>query len=133
VVLVIVGITSAVTAGRIHSLIIQERVQRAATAVRSDIEAAFTLAQRNRRPIRIDWDPTSMQLQVNSRYWSRSYRQTNLGPDAYGLKSGNVSFSRWTTEVFPNGFAEDVLTITLSASNVTKTISMSRAGLVQVQ
>ena len=62
VVLVIVGIIFGISAGRIHDLIIQERVARAATAVQNDLEAAFAIATRNRRPIRIVVELDDMQL-----------------------------------------------------------------------
>ena len=83
--LVIVGITSAMSAGRIHDLIIQERIARAATAVQNDLEAAFAIAGRNRRPIRIVWSAANMQLDVTDRAGTTAYRHTGLGPDAYGL------------------------------------------------
>lgn len=133
VVLVIVGITSSISIGRIHALIIQERVQRAATSVQNDLEAAFALAARNRRPIRIEWNATTMQLGVTDRAGTTAYRHTNLSQDAYGMRASGVTFSRSPLEVYPNGMANDTLTITIHGPNVTKTIRMSRAGLVLVQ
>jgi type II secretory pathway pseudopilin PulG len=132
VVLVIVGITSAMSAGRIHELIIQQRIARAATAVQNSLEAAFAIAGRNRHPVRIAWDSVAKQLGVTDRAGTTAYRHTGLGPDPYGLSANSVSFSRSPVEVYPNGLANDTLTITLTAPNLIKRIHMTRSGLVQI-
>ena len=133
VVLVIAGIVGSMSAGRFHDLIVQQRVARAATAVQNDLEAAFATAARNRKPVRISWSASTMQLNVTSRDGSRTYRHTGLGRDAYGLTSSAVSVSQSPVEVFPNGLAADTLLVTLSMNNTTKRVRMTRAGLVQIQ
>ena len=133
VALVILGIVSAMSAGRIHDLLIQQRVVRASTAVENTLEAAFALATRNRQPVRISWSASNMQIGVTDRSGLVYYQRLGLGSDAYGLKSANVSFSRSPLEVYPNGLANDTLNITLSANGNTKHIRMTRAGLVRIQ
>jgi prepilin-type N-terminal cleavage/methylation domain-containing protein len=133
IVLMIVGIVSALSAGRIHAIIVQQRVSRAATSLQSDLEAAFAIANRNRRPIRIAWSTASMQMQVTDRSGSIFYRRTPLGRDAYGFTTSNVTFSRSPIEVFPTGLANDTLTITLAAEGNTRKIRMTRAGMVRTQ
>ena len=132
-VLVIVGITGAMSAGRIHQLMIQQLVARAATVLQNDLESAFAIAIRNRRPIRISWNSSSMQLGVTDRAGSTTYRHSNLGSSAFGLRASNVSVSTTPVEIYPNGLANNDLTITLTMETVTKRIWMSRAGLVIVQ
>jgi prepilin-type N-terminal cleavage/methylation domain-containing protein len=133
VVLVIVGITTAMTAGRIQALMVQNRVQRAATAVQNDIEAAFAIASRDRRPIRISWNPATMQMSVTDRAGTTAFRRTTLGIAAYGLRRTDVSFSSNPIEIYPDGLAPNALTITISKFNYTKSVVMSRSGLVLVQ
>ena len=132
-VIVVLGIVSAVSAGRIHDLIIQQRVARASTAVQNSLEAAFALASRNRQPVRISWSASSMQLGITDRAGTVFYRRVGLGPDAYGLRSGDVAVSRSLLEVYPNGLANDTLAIVLSGSGVVKTVRMTRAGLVRIE
>jgi prepilin-type N-terminal cleavage/methylation domain-containing protein len=132
-VVVLLGIVSAMSAGRIHDLIIQQRVVRAATAVQNGLESAFALAGRNRQPVRISWSPASMQFGVTDRSGNVFYRRIGLGADAYGLESANVSVSRSPVEVYPGGLANDTLAVTLSVSGMTKRIRMTRSGLVRVQ
>jgi prepilin-type N-terminal cleavage/methylation domain-containing protein len=133
IVLMIVGVVSALSAGRIHAIIVQQRVSRAATSLQSDLEAAFAIANRNRRPIRINWSTSSMQMQVTDRSGSIFYRRTPLGQDAYGFTTSNVTFSRSPIEVFPTGLANDTLMITLTAEGNTRKIRMTRAGMVLTQ
>ena len=133
VVVVIMGVGFGVSAGRVHELMIQARVARAATAVQNDLEAAFAISARNRRPIRISWDATYMRLGVTDRAGTLTYRQTGLGPNAYGLTAGAVTFSRSPLEIYPNGMANDTLTITLHQTNYVKRVRMSRTGMVLVQ
>jgi Tfp pilus assembly protein FimT len=130
--LMLVGIVSMLSAGRIHAIMVQQRVARAATSLQSDLEAAFTIAARNRRPIRIAWDATKMQMQVTDRTGTIFYRRTPLGKEAYGLSSSNVTFSTNPLEVYPNGLAAGSLTIALSLEGNKRTIQMSRGGMVQV-
>lgn len=132
-VVVVLGVVSAVSAGRIHDLIIQQRIAGASTAVQNGLEAAFALAGRNRQPVRISWSPATMQLGVTDRAGVVFYRRVGLGPDAYGLRSGDVAFSRSPLEVYPNGLANDTLKIVLSGSGTAKTIRMTRAGLVRIE
>jgi len=132
VVIVIVGITGTITAGRVNALIVQSRIQRASTAVRNDLEAAFILAARNRRPIHIEWNSAKMQLVVMDRSDVTAFRRTTLGMGGYGLRSTDVGLSSSPIEVYPNGMASDTLNITFSRSGNVKRIRMSRTGLVQI-
>jgi Tfp pilus assembly protein FimT len=133
VALVIVGITSSITVGKIHQLMIQNRIQRAATTVRNDLEAAFALAVRNRRPIHVTWNSATQQMYVSSRDGLTTFRKTNLGIGSFGLRTKDVAFSRSTLEVYPDGLANDTLTITIRRSGNIKLVRTSRSGLVVVQ
>jgi Tfp pilus assembly protein FimT len=130
IVLVVVGIIAAISANKIHDIMIQQRVYRASTAVQTNVEAAWTLAVRNSRPVRITWDASRLQLDVTDRAGTTYFRRANLGTDAYGLTASAVSFSRSPLEVYPNGLANDTLLITFSMNGVTKKIWVSRAGQV---
>lgn len=131
--LMLVGIVSMLSAGKIHSIMVQQRVARAATSLQSDLEAAFAIAARNRVPIRITWNSTKMQMQVTDRAGSIFYRRTPLGKEAYGLRSSGVSFSASPLEVYPNGLAANTLTIVLTAEDAKRTITMSRGGMVRIE
>ncbi len=133
VVLVIVGITSSITVGKIQQLMVQNRIQRAATSVQNDMEAAFAIAVRDHTPIRISWNSSTMQMAVTNRAGTTAFRHTNLGMGAYGLRSADVSFSRSPLEVYPDGLANDTLTITISHTSITRHVRMTRTGMVLIQ
>src|SRR5215472_13214087 len=120
VVLVLVGITTAIALGRIQKLMIMNRIQRAATAAQNDLEAAFAIAGRDRQPIEIQWSTATMSLGVTDRTGTTPFRHTALGMGGYGLRTRDVRFSRTLLEVYPNGLAEDTLNITITRSGITK-------------
>jgi prepilin-type N-terminal cleavage/methylation domain-containing protein len=133
VVLVVAGVIMAIALPKVHYLMVQQRISRASTAVENSLESAFAIASRNRRPIRITWSSTTMQLAVTDRAGTVFYSRTGLGQDPYGLTSSNVTFSQSPIEIYPNGLANSPLTITLTRDNVTKKVVMSRGGMVQIK
>jgi len=130
--LVIIGLISTLSAGKIHSIMIQQRVARAGQALRMDLEAAFAIAARDRKPIRIVWDGTKMQMDVEDRSGNTYFRRSPFGKD-YGFTSTNVTFSRSPLEIYPNGLANDTLNISVVVETSKRTIRMTRGGMVQVQ
>ena len=130
-VIVVVGILATISGGKVQEVMTQQRVYRASNVVQTNVEVAWALAARNRRPIRITWDSATRQMRVTDRAATTNFRRTSLGQDPYGLRPGSVTFSKPTLEVFPDGLADDTLLITLSSTGVTKRVWVSRAGLVQ--
>jgi prepilin-type N-terminal cleavage/methylation domain-containing protein len=133
VVVTIMGVVGAMSAGRVHALIAHQRITRAASSVQNDLEGAFATASRSRRPVRIAWDSAAAQLKITDRAGTKTYRHTNLGRDPYGLGFGAVVASTPVVEVFPSGLANDSLVVTITLENITKRVRMSRAGMVQIQ
>ena len=131
-VVMIMGVVGALSAGRIHAIIVQQRVARAATSLQSDLESAFAIAARNRRPVRISWNSSKMQMGVTDRGGTVFYRRTPLGKDAYGFSASNVTFTNNPLEIYPNGLAGDTLAIIMSLEGNTRTIVVSRAGMVRI-
>lgn len=133
VAIVVIGILASISVGKMHDVIVQQRVYRASNNIQTNVEAAWSLAARNRRPIRISWDASTSQIKITDRAGTTTYRKASLGADPYGLAPGTVTFSSSPIEVYPDGLASDTLLITLSITSpaVTKRIWVSRAGLVQ--
>jgi prepilin-type N-terminal cleavage/methylation domain-containing protein len=130
-VIVVVGVLATISAGKVQEVMTQQRLYRASNIVQTNVEAAWALAARNRRPIRITWDSANRQMRVTDRGATTNFRRVSLGQDPYGLRPGSVRFSKPTLEVFPDGLADDTLLITLSSTGLTKKVWVSRAGLVQ--
>lgn len=133
VVVVIGAVVTGMSLGKLHNIADQQKVIRASSTIRTSVEAAFAIATRNRKPIHMAWDASSMQFQVTDRAGTTVFRRVVLNSGAYNLPSGSVTFSASPIEVFPNGLASSAFTITVAANGVTRTISVSRAGMVQSQ
>jgi Tfp pilus assembly protein FimT len=130
-VLVLIGILASISIGKMRDVMTQQRLYRASNIVQTNVEAAWALAVRNRRPIQISWNAANRQMRVTDRGATTTFLRASLGQDPYGLPPGSVTFSKDTLEVYPNGLANDTLLITLSSTGQTKKVWVSHAGLVQ--
>ena len=134
VVIFMLGAMGAIVLPRMNKMIVQARVHRAAQALQTDVQQAFAIAGRNRYPIKLTWNSTAVQLQVTSRDGSKVYRQTGLGANSgFGLTASDVTVSPGTLQIFPNGLADAAMVITLAKSGTTRTINVSRSGIVRLQ
>lgn len=129
-VMLIVGIVGMMSLGKIRALMVHSRLRNASISIQNDVETAFTLATRNRRPIRIYWSSDNKQMRIADRNGT-IYRKLNLGA-TYGLTTSNVTFSRSPVEVYPDGLAQDTLLITLQRYGDTSKVWMSTGGIVKV-
>lgn len=133
-VLILVGLMAALSAGRVNQIITKQRVNRAAYALASGFQQAFVLAQRDRKPMRISFDSTMMQFSTADRAGNK-FGGTPLA--GFNIKPSNVTVSRSMVEVYPIGLAQDSLSVTLSVTagtnTYTHTVRMTRGGMVQVK
>jgi prepilin-type N-terminal cleavage/methylation domain-containing protein len=134
-VFVIAGILGLLSAGRISKQIQQSKVRRASQSIQNHLQSTFAIAARNRRPIKIQYEPNTMTLEITSRLEGTVYRRVGLGPTAgFNLRSNNVSaYPTGGIIVFPNGLATDSFAITITVDQYSKRIRMTRAGLVVVK
>ncbi len=134
VTLTIVGIVAAITVPRISSVNTQNKVQRAANALQSEVQQAFAIAGRNRRPVKFLWNSSALEVRVTDRTEATIYRKTGLGPGSeMGLAASDVTIYPTALTVFPNGIASDTLFMKVSKSGFSKTIRVSKSGMTRVQ
>jgi prepilin-type N-terminal cleavage/methylation domain-containing protein len=133
-VIVIVGFVSTFALPKMAAIMTEQRLNRAAWALGNQVQVAFGLAMRNRKPIQITFDTSQAQLTIADRAGTVF---TRTGLEAFNLNRSNVALSRSMVEVYPEGLAQDSLLITLSAnsagSTATRRVRMTRGGLVQIQ
>lgn len=132
VVMFIAVLVTGMSMGKLHDIANQQKVIRAASTIRTSVEAAFALATRNRKPVRMTWNSSSMQFTVTDRAGTTTFRRLVFNAGPYNLPSGAVTVSASPVEVYPDGLASDTLRIILSANNVADTVRVSRAGMVRV-
>ncbi|HVB32079.1 MAG TPA: prepilin-type N-terminal cleavage/methylation domain-containing protein [Gemmatimonadaceae bacterium] len=129
------AIIMGVSVGRISAIISRQRVNRAAIAMSNDLQAAFGLALRDRKPVLISFDTTTMQLSVKDVASGAVFRKTSLA--GFNLTSSNITLSRSSVTVYPAGLANDSLSATLSATiggaTYTQRVRMTQGGLVQIK
>src|SRR5438105_9681200 len=133
-VLVIMGVVAALSMSRFSAYLAHERVAKAAVGLADDLRMAFAVPGRIRRPVRIYCDTATMQMRVTDRGQTTTYRKTAFG-SRYNLKSSDVSYypsSSWV-EIYPNGFASDTMVITLSSNGYTRSLKVSKGGMVQLR
>jgi prepilin-type N-terminal cleavage/methylation domain-containing protein len=131
-VIVVIGILSLFSLNRTTSILNGWRVSRAAQAYGEELQAAFALVGRNRRPFTITMDTVNMELRITDRNGT-SYRKRNFGPtSAYKLTSKDLTLSRLSLEVYPPGLAADSMSVVISRLGKVRRIRLLRGGLVQV-
>ena len=133
VVMTVVGIMAAVSMPRIVKINTQNKVQRAANALQAEVQQAFAIAGRNRRPVKFLWDNASLQVRVTDRAGTTIYRKTGLGVGSFGFAASDVTIYPTTLTVFPNGLAADTLYMKVSKSGFSKTVRVSKSGMTRIQ
>ncbi len=135
VAIAVVALVVGLSVGRIDAIITQERVSRAAYAVSSELQTAFTLAARDRKPVLITFDSTNMEMLLSDVRSGTVLRRTSF--EGYNIRPSDVTLSRDDLRVYPEGLAGDTLSITLSAmigdTRYSHRVRMTRGGLVQVK
>jgi prepilin-type N-terminal cleavage/methylation domain-containing protein len=127
----IIGILAAMTIPKIARTIQATQVQRAAAMVSGDMEAAFTLAARQRKPMRIACNCGNASYTVADRADGTVRLSRRLVGDS-DLGNFTLAFSATPIDVFPHGVATAPFTVTITSGASTRTISVSTAGHVRV-
>ena len=131
----LIGIMAAFAIPKTTRVIRASQVRRAASIVAGDLEAAFTLAARQRKPMRIQCACGAGTYTIADRAGgivrvSRALRGDN------DLGSMTLTFSQNPVDVFPNGVASFttvpplLVRVTYGAS--TKGVTMTSAGFVRI-
>lgn len=127
------GLIALLSIGRVSDYIRERNVAAASAIVRNDLQQAFAIAARNRQPVRVSFADTA--LQITNRENTITYVRRGLGVGSgLSFSPSDVSFCTTTcgatVDVFPNGWASDSLTVTITKAPYTRGVHMSRSGLV---
>ena len=133
-VIVVAGLTLAIGVTGMARAQYRIRADRAAAVLSDDIQSAFALVGRDRKPVRVVWDASKVRFLLTDRTGTAVFRIRPLGVETeYKLAASNLVVSDTAFEIFPPGLAESALTITITNGNATpRTLSISRAGLVSI-
>jgi prepilin-type N-terminal cleavage/methylation domain-containing protein len=134
IVMSMLGVIALLSMGRISEYVRERNVAAASAIVRNDLQQAFAIAARNRRPVRVSFADTALQITNHDNSVTFVRRGLGVG-GGLNLNPSDVTFcattcSNATVDVFPNGWASDSLTVTISKGPYTRGVHMSRSGLV---
>lgn len=114
----------------VSSYIRASRVDRASRVVAIDLEYAVTLAARQRRPIRVEYEAPH-GYRITSPRDSAVLQHRFLGSESeYAVQS--VSLVPTAVEIYPTGIASGALTVSLAIGDKSRAVTMSRAGHIRV-
>jgi Tfp pilus assembly protein FimT len=117
---------------RTSAMMTQWRVARAAQAMAEELQSAYAIVGRSRKPITITVDKVKMELVLSDRN-NIVYRRRNFGPtSAYKLDAVDVTSPKLVVEVFPPGLSADSMSIEILRQGKYRRVRMLRGGLVQV-
>ena len=131
VVVVILGIAATFATPAIARFIRHDRVNRAASVVKADLQGTFAVAGRQRAPIRLTANNSQFTYTITDRKTGAVIRTRDFGPTSeYGLTA--LVLSPATLDVFPNGVSSATLITTLTSGDYTRTVTATPAGFVRI-
>jgi type II secretory pathway pseudopilin PulG len=129
-VVVILGILAAVALPRIGVLTSKEKASRAAQVLQVDIERAFAIAARQRKPVRLEFTNASLLYQVVDNVSDSVLFTRRLdGTSDFGVET--LWAEPLVLNILPNGLAHRALTVIVTSRGTTREIQMSRVGLIR--
>jgi prepilin-type N-terminal cleavage/methylation domain-containing protein len=136
IVMSLLSIIGLMSMGQVSDYMRERNVAAASAVVRNDLQQAFAIAARNRRPVRVSFASADTALRITNRDASVTYVRRGLGNGSgFQLRPSDVAFCASTcadasVDVFPNGWASDTLSVTISKGPYSRGLRMSRSGLV---
>ena len=125
--LAVAGLLSLMVQQRVSAIMQRSQVNRATAVVAADLESAFSMAARQRRPIRVSCC-TSGTYTFADRTGGTVRLQRSLVD--YGITT--LSFAITPVDIFPSGVATSADTVTIGTAGYTRRIVMTSAGLVRI-
>jgi prepilin-type N-terminal cleavage/methylation domain-containing protein len=127
----IVGLMLVMTIPRIQRNMISHQTRRAATQVAGDVEQAFTLAARYRKPMRLSCTCGTATYTIADRTGGtvRLSRDLRNGGD---LGTMTLAFTVSPLDIFPSGVSTSLDTITVSSGGSTRRVVVTSAGQVRI-
>jgi len=108
------------------------RLEAAAYTVSTDLEAAFSMAARQRRPVTWNVDATQRRYMVRDRATSAVLLDRPMSDRDSPWALTSLAMSTGPITIFPNGLASQATAVKLSLANQARVVTLTRTGLVRV-
>ncbi len=133
--LVVIAIMTAMMVPKIGRVMQATRVNRQLAIVAADLEQAFTLSARFRRPMRLTCTCGTQTYTIADRSDGTVRLSRRLGADE-DLGTLTLTFTTnpagGTVDIFPSGVSSASLTVTITSGISTRAVSLSTAGHVRI-
>lgn len=130
-VLTIVATTTAIALPRLNRNVRQSRVASLAGVLTADVDAAFSLASRSRRPIVIAYDAASAELRISDRNAGTIYRRRPVGASS-DFRLDSASLTPSSVVIFPRGYASAAFSVFVRSGVTSRRIDVTRTGLTRI-
>jgi prepilin-type N-terminal cleavage/methylation domain-containing protein len=131
VALLIIGVLAAAAMPSVARAISHSGVTNSASVVAGDIEAAFSLAARQRKPVRIVFVNSTRSYTIRDRATGTVLRSRVLD-ESYDVHVSSLTASVASVDVFPNGLSSGPVVVTLASQGLSLNVSATRAGQVRI-
>ena len=129
--LVVIAIMTAMMVPRISRTVQSSQTRRSAAIVAADLERAFTLAGRYRKPMRLSCVCASGTYTIADLAGGTVRVSRNLrADDDFGRMT--LTFSANPVDIFPSGISSASNTVTITSGVSTRTLVMTTAGQVRI-
>jgi Tfp pilus assembly protein FimT len=131
IVVLILGIAATFATPAVSRFIRHDRVNRAAALIVSDLQNVFTVAGRQREPVRLTANNTNRTYTFSDRKTGTVISTRDFGTNSeYALTS--LVLNPTTLDVFPSGVSSAALTATITNGDYSRTVTASTAGFVRI-
>jgi Tfp pilus assembly protein FimT len=127
----IVGIMAAMVIPKIGRVMQATRVNRQTAIIAGDLEQAFTLAARLRKPMRLSCTCGTGTYTVADLAGGTVRLRRTLGQDS-DLGTVTLTFSTTPVDIFPSGVSTGALTARITSGISTRAVTLSTAGHVRI-
>jgi type II secretion system protein H len=131
VVIVILGVLSAMVGPAMSRVVRHNRVNRSATLIAADLQNAFAVAARQREPVRIQADAATRSYQFVDRKTGAVLRIRTFYGDTSEYRLTRLTFTPTTIDVFPSGVSSAALVVDLANGDYTRQVTASTAGFIR--
>ena len=133
---VVIAIMAAMIGTKIGPALRKSQVNRSISLVASDMEAAYSLAARQRKPVRIDCNCGAGTYTVADRagtvLLSRNLQaDADLGVMTLTFTPGPPT-NALPVEIFPPGIGDKTLTVRITSGTSTKAVTVSTVGQIRI-
>jgi prepilin-type N-terminal cleavage/methylation domain-containing protein len=134
--LTVFGLLTAMSLPRVGHILRHIRIDRTTSTIAADLESAFTLAARQRKPVRISCTCGTRAYTLADRNGATVRLRRSLASSDYGVATMTFANASSATnaviDVFPSGIASAPLTVTIASGGWTRQVTVTTAGQVRI-